>query len=655
MVFSFLINKNVFPNGNNGERNLEHKNYKEHCEIIHVGLVCAGYNSSRIIVTLFKSILFHRRNPIHFHLMVDRKADKILKHLFNSWMLPEVKVTFYQAENYVKLVEWIPNKHYSGVFGLLKLLFPQILSKNLSKIITLDTDVTILTDIAQLWKQFDNFTEEQAIGLVENQSNWYYGKLWNNYKPWPAIGRGFNTGVMLLDINKLNNHNWTMLWRLTAAQYLGTYGSTGLADQDILNAIITNNPQFLFRLPCFWNVQLGDNTLSGSCYHDIIDIKIIHWNSPRKLEVENKDGNVLRVLYQTFLEYNGNFLRAPKFSCDNSTKNYMNIEPDSFDDECDILKEAQKKVWRTHLFIVDFDYEPSLNGNDVTLVTQLSFDRIQMIEQICNHWIGPASFTFYATDSEVQYILNYIQSIDVLKYRKNIAYHVVYKDGDVYPVNYLRNVGLQNVNTPFVFLTDIDFLPMNGLYLSLKRYILKWFTSYKDKKALVIPAFETQRYRFSYPQTKDQLLNMLNQSMLFTFRYHVWTKGHESTNYKKWKTATLPYKIQWQPDFEPYVVIPNNRDIVPLYDTRFVGFGWNKVSHIMELNALQYEFIVLPDCYTIHLPHAPSYDIVKFRHSTTYRRCLKVFKDEFIRELKRKYSNTEEATASTVVPATTMN
>lgn len=54
--------------------------------------------------------------------------------------------------------------------------------------------------------------------------------------------------------------------------------------------------------------------------------QIIHWNSPRKLEVANKDGDVLRVLYQTFLEYNGNFLRAPKFSCDNSTKNYINLE-----------------------------------------------------------------------------------------------------------------------------------------------------------------------------------------------------------------------------------------------------------------------------------------------------------------------------------------
>lgn len=40
-----------------------------------------------------------------------------------------------------------------------------------------------------------------------------------------------------------------------------------------------------------------------------------------------------------------------------------------------------------------------------------------------------------------------------------------------YPVNFLRNVGLQQVNTPYVFLTDIDFLPMYGLYSYLKKSI----------------------------------------------------------------------------------------------------------------------------------------------------------------------------------------
>lgn len=40
--------------------------------------------------------------------------------------------------------------------------------------------------------------------------------------------------------------------------------------------------------------------------------------------------------------------------------------------------------------------------------------------------------------------------------------------------------------------------------------------------------------------------------------------------------------MEWESDFEPYVVV--RRDC-PEYDQRFVGFGWNKVSHIIELDA----------------------------------------------------------------------
>lgn len=48
--------------------------------------------------------------------------------------------------------------------------------------------------------------------------------------------------------------------------------------------------------------------------------------------------------------------------------------------------------------------------------------------------------------------------------RKDVAYHVVYRDGPLYPVNQLRNVALAQALTPYVFLSDIDFLPAYSLY-----------------------------------------------------------------------------------------------------------------------------------------------------------------------------------------------
>jgi glycosyltransferase-like protein LARGE len=101
-----------------------------------------------------------------------------------------VEVSFYPADEIQKEVSWIPNKHYSGVYGLLKLTLPKALPEELDRVIVLDTDITVATDMAELWSLFRTFGAKQALGLVENQSDWYLGKLWKNHRPWPALGRG---------------------------------------------------------------------------------------------------------------------------------------------------------------------------------------------------------------------------------------------------------------------------------------------------------------------------------------------------------------------------------------------------------------------------------------------------------------------------------
>jgi glycosyltransferase-like protein LARGE len=64
------------------------------------------------------------------------------------------------------------------------------------------------------------------------------------------------------------------------------------------------------------------------------------------------------------------------------------------------------------------------------------------------------------------------------------------------------------------------------------------------------------------------------------------------------------------------VVVPSD---VLRYDTRFLGFGWNKVSHAMELSAVGTDFLVLTNSFVVHMPHAPSLDIARFRTSKNYR------------------------------------
>ncbi|OXB61170.1 hypothetical protein ASZ78_008454 [Callipepla squamata] len=598
------------------------------CELLHVAIVCAGHNASRDVVTLVKSILFHRKNPLHFHFITDSVAHQILQTLFQSWMVPSIHPE----------VSWIPNKHYSGIYGLMKLTLTKALPSNLSKVIVLDTDITFATDIAELWAVFGKFSEKQVIGLVENQSDWYLGNLWKNHKPWPALGRGFNTGVILLLLDRLRRLGWEQMWRLTAERELMSMLSTSLADQDIFNAVIKQNPALVYRLPCFWNVQLSDHTRSEQCYTEVSDLKVIHWNSPKKLRVKNKHVEFFRNLYLTFLEYDGNLLRRELFGCASlpsppSDQLQQALEELDEDDPCYDFRRQHLTQHRVHLFFLQYEFLALPNPTDVTLVAQLSMDRLQMLEAICKHWAGPISLALYMSDAEAQQFLRYAQASEVLSARRNVAYHIVYKEGQFYPINLLRNVALSNTQTPYVFLTDIDFLPMYGLYDYLRNSIQQLELPHR-KAALIVPAFETLHYRLTFPKSKAELLSMLDMGSLYTFRYHVWPKGHAPTDYAKWRTATVPYRVAWQPDFEPYVVV--RRDC-PKYDQRFVGFGWNKVSHIMELDAQEYELLVLPNAFMIHMPHAPSFDISKFRLSAGYRGCLQTLREEFHQDLSRRY------------------
>ncbi|XP_053141486.1 xylosyl- and glucuronyltransferase LARGE2 isoform X1 [Hemicordylus capensis] len=608
------------------------------CELLHVAIVCAGYNASRDVVTLVKSILFHRKNPLHFHLITDSVAKQILQTLFQSWMVPSVHVSFYNADDLKLEVSWIPNKHYSGIYGLMKLTLTKALPADLSKVIVLDTDITFATDIAELWAVFGKFSDKQVIGLVENQSDWYLGNLWKNHKPWPALGRGFNTGVILLLLERLRRIDWEQMWRLTAERELMSMLSTSLADQDIFNAVIKQSPTLVYQLPCFWNVQLSDHTRSEQCYTEVSDLKVIHWNSPKKLRVKNKHVEFFRNLYLTFLEYDGNLLRRELFGCASlpslpSGQLQQALEELDEDDPCYDFRRQSLIQHRVHLFFLQYDFPALVDATDVTLVAQLSMDRLQMLEAICKHWTGPISLALYMSDAEAQQFLRYAQASEVLSSRRNVAYHIVYKEGQFYPVNLLRNVALKNAQTPYVFLTDIDFLPMYGLYDYLRTTILQLELPQR-KAALIVPAFETLHYRLTFPKSKAELLSMLDMGSLYTFRYHVWPQGHAPTDYAKWRTATMPYQVEWQSHFEPYVVV--RRDC-PRYDQRFVGFGWNKVSHIMELDAQEYKLLVLPNAFMIHMPHAPSFDISKFRLSASYRDCLETLREEFHQDLSRKY------------------
>lgn len=98
------------------------------------------------------------------------------------------------------------------------------------------------------------------------------------------------------------------------------------------------------------------------------------------------------------------------------------------DDECYELKHEQLIVHRTHPYYLEYD-NSSVSPTDVTLITQLSGDRLQMLERLCRHWSGPMSVALYMNDAGEFNFLRYAMQTSVLRSRRNIAYHIVYKEG----------------------------------------------------------------------------------------------------------------------------------------------------------------------------------------------------------------------------------
>lgn len=77
-------------------------------QVIHIAVVCAGHSASRQVVTLIKSILFHRRNPLHFHFISDAIAEKILTVLFKTWEITAGKDILEKYIMYCKNLKWCP-------------------------------------------------------------------------------------------------------------------------------------------------------------------------------------------------------------------------------------------------------------------------------------------------------------------------------------------------------------------------------------------------------------------------------------------------------------------------------------------------------------------------------------------------------------------
>ena len=583
---------------------------------VHLAFVVDNVTSA---ITLMKSVLIHRRSPVHFHFMVAHQPfQKTIDTLLGSWEIPDVTYTCYSISELKKNTSWLPSDSYYGAINdVVKFHLPYLLPPTLNRVIVLDSQLIMIQNVWEVWNLFlQSEIRNKPITISRTNS------LDNQH---------FDGAIIFYNLDVVRSIEWKRIWHRAAQKVHNPLHS--FVTRRIVNSIIAEFPSIHSLLPCKLVEHCGSATATSpmSChdfYHNLTKTYFVLLRGLRKSDCREEHVAHYHAAEKYVNMYNSISLKSNY----QSIKAHSELRRLSRGRICRLLREDSHMKYITRLFHTGGLYKP-INQYETTVVTQLSIDRLEMFARLLKHWTGPASITLYGNDTQVWQVIEFLSRSGLVQ-RNNLAVHFVLKQGKFYPVNYLRNVALSSVKTDYVFLDDADFLPSFGIHERLQVYN-EHLLSTKPKRALVIPAFQTVHANLTYPLTKEALLKDLNISKVTSFCPTCKHQTHAPTRYNQWYNSFYPYAIDWALHFEPYVVVKS--DVVP-YNRAFMGYGWNKVSQITELKAQGYEFIVVPDHFIIHMPHKSSKDkVIWFRGAFKY--CIDRIWKKFVGEVKRKYGD----------------
>jgi len=289
-----------------------------------------------------------------------------------------------------------------------------------------------------------------------------------------------------------------------------------------------------------------------------------------------------------------------------------------------LASEADERVLLSKMQPIPFSQEVCAwesqlerHSTDVTIVTQLSVDRISRLEAMTQTWAGVVSAAVLLPPphfcAQRKSALNQLAQLherveargecrlDIATLHVEAATRVY---DTMYPINALRNLALDQAKSALVFLLDIDFEVSSNLYSELQSsYQTVHDAAVHSRTALVIPAFECESLN-TMPNCQEQMVQALDAEDAELFHTGHFAKGHRATDLARWRHATEAYPVQYEECFEPYVIAA--RTLIPRYDERFRGYGMNKIAHILHMDALHFEFWVVPHHFVCAAKHAKS-------------------------------------------------
>lgn len=365
--------------------------------------------------------------------------------------------------------------------------------------------------------------------------------------------------------------------------------------------------------------------------------------------------------------------------------------PASSIEEIDDLVEPNESTLRT-LENISHHNSKSLCPRDVdqiatTLVLQATFDRLPLIRQTCRRWKSPIKLVVYLTLDEAENMWDEtIKEYNTFCNNLSLIPHISKAKDErrhAYPINLMRNIGLDHVTTSHVLVLDIDLIPSTNLDYELATAIELAIEARMDddgdrgidpKDAIIVPAFErkspiacetlldcqhlSKEDASFIPNTMIELRSCLSDKECIVFQSDMNMAGHADTRSISWlnkEDTSILTNIECFHSirYEPYVVVPwcpfmknaeqmlgNTGPRSPYYDERFHGYGKNKIQQIAHLRERGYAFMVMPPMgFIIHHPHPESItkEVWNDRVSNLLHRQMDELYLRYLQDLQHEY------------------
>lgn len=295
--------------------------------------------------------------------------------------------------------------------------------------------------------------------------------------------------------------------------------------------------------------------------------------------------------------------------------------------------------------------ETPVSPNSVSLVSQLTVDRLGALERMARVWQGPITAALYILRAaDVDHARQLIAESPLL--RQHATFVLVHASSGawafdnlgLYPINTLRNVALNATRSEFGLFLDVDFVTSGS---AAEAYALLSSRGYdammrERKRVFVLPAFELVGDAYknggpvvnidAMPRSKAALKQAVRDRLVQQVHQSKYAPAHHATNYTRWYESVEPYSVVYEHEFEPYFI--GRIADMPPWDERFVGYGYDKVVHVMTLAVQRFELVVQPQLFLTHLDHG----IAKWRKVGFLLR-LRVYQNYYatLEELYRKY------------------